>query len=209
MKPHEEHSACCLDKASGPVNIGFHETNPATLPIVLWIQDQGLNQRPPLRMHFPAAWNEPAQPTLLCWGWRERQREKPPQMTQPPEQSGCHKGAWETFYCQTELKEQKIHPEVLTWAHHRVLFWIFSFSKQHPLHLRVLFTSAVTSMTKMSFISAGFFGVSPPLPHVQNVRTFWFISTLLFWCFFFFFVFLTSNPIPSLPWLTDLPLTLG
>ena len=40
MKPHEEHSACCLDKASGPVNIGFHETNPATLPIVLWVQDR-------------------------------------------------------------------------------------------------------------------------------------------------------------------------
>ena len=89
MKPHEEQSACCLDKASGPVNIGFHETNPAALPAVLWVQDQGLSQRLPLKMDFPAAWNEPAQPTLLCWGWRKRQREKPPQMAQPSEQSGC------------------------------------------------------------------------------------------------------------------------
>lgn len=123
MKPHEEHSACCLDKASGPVNIGFHETNPATLPIVLWVQDQGLSQRLPPRMHFPATWNEPAQPTLLCWGQRERQREKlPPNdpasraewLPFPHAKPPRSKGAWGTFYCQTELKEQKIHPEVLT-----------------------------------------------------------------------------------------------
>ena len=152
MKPHEEHSACCLDKASGPVNIGFHETNPATLPIVLWVQDQGLSQRLPPRMHFPAAWNESAQPTLLCWGQRERQREKPPQMTQPPGQSGCHflmlnpqdlKGPGKLSTARQSWRNRKyISPEVLTWTHHHVLFWIVSFSKQHPLHLRVLFTSA-------------------------------------------------------------------
>ena len=78
-----------------------------------------------------------------------------------------------------------MHPEVLTWAHHCVLFWTFSSSNQRPPHLRVLFTSAVSSVTKMSFIPAGFFGFGTPLPHVQNVRTFWLVSTLPFLCVVF------------------------
>lgn len=95
--PHTD----CPSKAS--VRTGFPKTGPAALSVVGWTLDQCLSQRLPceIHSHWPGM-NHLTKPP--CWGWRERQRERAPQMTRPPRAEVLTfpglKVSWESLYDQ-------------------------------------------------------------------------------------------------------------